>query len=126
MARKERYTEAQRLEVIRLMDRIYQSERHLGARDVIDVLILRTIAMGKMENRPMDVSSLSYYLGLSRQTVGRRIKGLKEQGAVVIETRGRRHELFTSEQNRARSIGNLDRAIDEIREFAQDLDQEDD
>jgi len=124
MAPKERYTEAQRLDVIRLMDRIYQSERHLGARDVIDVLILRTIAMGKMESRPMDVSSLSYYLGLSRQTVGRRIKGLQDQGAVVVETKGRRHELFNSEQNRARSIGNLDRAIDEIRDFVCELEQE--
>jgi len=120
-----KYTEAQRLEVIRLLDRLYQGERHLGARDIIDVLILRTVAMGKMEGRPMDVSGLSYYLGLSRQTVGRRIKGLEEQGALVVETQGRRHVLLNSDQNRKRSIGNLDRNIDDIREFVRELDEED-
>lgn len=120
-----KYTEAQRLEVIRLLDRLYQGERHLGARDIIDVLILRTVAMGKMEGRPMDVSALSYYLGLSRQTVGRRIKGLEEQGALVVETQGRRHVLLNSDQNRKRSIGNLDRNIDDIREFVRELDKED-
>ena len=120
-----KYTEAQRLEVIRLLDRLYQGERHLGARDIIDVLILRTVAMGKMEGRPMDVSALSYYLGLSRQTVGRRIKGLEEQGALVVETQGRRHLLLNSDQNRKRSIGNLDRNIDDIREFVRELDKED-
>lgn len=120
-----KYTEAQRLEVIRLLDRLYQGERHLGARDIIDVLILRTVAMGKMEGRPMDVSALSYYLGLSRQTVGRRIKGLEEQGALVVETQGRRHVLLNSDQNRKRSIGNLDRNIDDIREFVRELDEED-
>jgi len=120
-----KYTEAQRLEVIRLLDRLYQGERHLGARDIIDVLILRTVAMGKMEGRPMDVSALSYYLGLSRQTVGRRIKGLEEQGALVVEAQGRRHVLLNSDQNRKRSIGNLDRNIDDIREFVRELDKED-
>ena len=120
-----KYTEAQRLEVIRLLDRLYQGERHLGARDIIDVLILRTVAMGKMEGRPMDVSGLSYYLGLSRQTVGRRIKGLEEQGALAVETQGRRHVLLNSDQNRKRSIGNLDRNIDDIREFVRELDEED-
>ena len=120
-----KYTEAQRLEVIRLLDRLYQGERHLGARDIIDVLILRTVAMGKMEGRPMDVSALSYYLGLSRQTVGRRIKDLEEQGALVVETQGRRHVLLNSDQNRKRSIGNLDRNIDDIREFVRELDKED-
>lgn len=120
-----KYTEAQRLEVIRLLDRLYQGERHLGARDIIDVLILRTVAMGKMEGRPMDVSALSYYLGLSRQTVGRRIKGLEEQGALVVEAQGRRHVLLNSDQNRKRSIGNLDRNIDDIREFVRELDEED-
>ena len=120
-----KYTEAQRLQVIRLLDRLYQGERHLGARDIIDVLILRTVAMGKMEGRPMDVSALSYYLGLSRQTVGRRIKGLEEQGALVVETQGRRHVLLNSDQNRKRSIGNLDRNIDDIREFVRELDKED-
>ncbi|MDP6897033.1 MAG: HTH domain-containing protein [Rhodospirillales bacterium] len=120
-----KYTEAQRLEVIRLLDRLYQGERHLGARDIIDVLILRTVAMGKMEGRPMDVSALSYYLGLSRQTVGRRIKGLEEQGALVVETQGRRHVLLNSDQNRKRSIGNLDRNIDDIRAFVRELDKED-
>ena len=120
-----KYTEAQRLEVIRLLDRLYQGERHLGARDIIDVLILRTVAMGKMEGRPMDVSALSYYLGLSRQTVGRRIKGLEEQGALAVETQGRRHVLLNSDQNRKRSIGNLDRNIDDIREFVRELDEED-
>ncbi len=120
-----KYAEAQRLEVIRLLDRLYQGERHLGARDIIDVLILRTVAMGKMEGRPMDVSALSYYLGLSRQTVGRRIKGLEEQGALVVETQGRRHVLLNSDQNRKRSIGNLDRNIDDIREFVRELDKED-
>ena len=125
MANDSKYSDAQRLEVVRLMDRIYQSERHLGARDVVDVLILRTVAMGKLEGRPMDVSSLSYYLGLSRQTVGRRVKGLEEQGALVIETRGRRHVLLNSEQNRVRSVGNLDRAIDDIRAFVRELEQDD-
>lgn len=120
-----KYAEAQRLEVIRLLDRLYQGERHLGARDIIDVLILRTVAMGKMEGRPMDVSGLSYYLGLSRQTVGRRIKGLEEQGALVVEAQGRRHVLLNSDQNRKRSIGNLDRNIDDIREFVRELDKED-
>jgi len=120
-----KYAEAQRLEVIRLLDRLYQGERHLGARDIIDVLILRTVAMGKMEGRPMDVSALSYYLGLSRQTVGRRIKGLEEQGALVVEAQGRRHVLLNSDQNRKRSIGNLDRNIDDIREFVRELDEED-
>jgi len=120
-----KYAEAQRLEVIRLLDRLYQGERHLGARDIIDVLILRTVAMGKMEGRPMDVSALSYYLGLSRQTVGRRIKGLEEQGALVVETQGRRHVLLNSDQNRKRSIGNLDRNIDDIRAFVRELDKED-
>ena len=120
-----KYTEAQCLEVIRLLDRLYQGERHLGARDIIDVLILRTVAMGKMEGRPIDVSALSYYLGLSRQTVGRRIKGLEEQGALVVETQGRRHVLLNSDQNRKRSIGNLDRNINDIREFVRELDEED-
>ena len=73
----------------------------------------------------MDVSALSYYLGLSRQTVGWRIKGLEEQGALVVETQGRRHVLLNSDQNRKRSIGNLDRNIDDIREFVRELDKED-
>lgn len=118
------YTDGERLELIRLMDRLYQSERHLGARDVVDVLILRTIAMGKLEGRPLDVSSLAYYLGLSRQTVGRRIKGLVEQGAVEVREKGRRHELFTSQATRQRSLGNMDRNIDEIRRFAKQFEDD--
>ncbi len=31
-----KYTESQRLEMIRLLDRLYQGERHLGARDIFD------------------------------------------------------------------------------------------
>jgi DNA-binding transcriptional ArsR family regulator len=119
-----RFSDAERLELFRLLDRIYQSERRLGGGDVIDVLILRTIAMAKMEGRPMDVSSLAGYLGLSRQTVGRRVQALIRRGAVVREKSGKRGLLFTSDRARASSLDYVDHAIAEAIAFVRTLGNE--
>ena len=114
------FSDADRLGFYRYLDQVYQAERRLGT-DIVDVVSLRALAIGKMENRPHDISSLAAGLGLPRQTVGRRIKRLAERGSVVAEKKGNRTVLVTSPRARARSLRYTDRAIAEAVEFVRGL-----
>ena len=62
------YSEDERRQFYRCMTRIFQMERELGG-NTIDAIILRAAAIGRLEDRPMSVSSLATYVNLPRQTV---------------------------------------------------------
>lgn len=117
------FSDQERLRLFQFLDSIYRAERDLGGTtiDVVDTQILRTIAIGKLEGRRHDMSSVAAHLGLPRQTVGRRIKRLIDHGALVSEKCGKRTLLETSPRTRARSLGYMDEAIKRMARLVETL-----
>lgn len=117
------FTDAERLRLFQFLDGIYRAERDLGGTviDVVDTQILRTVAIGKLEGRRHDMSSVAVHLGLPRQTVGRRIKRLIDHGALVSEKCGKRTLLETSPRTRARSLGYMDEAIERMLKMVETM-----
>ena len=110
------FTDAERLRLFQFLDGLYLAERNLGGEivDVVDTQILRTIAIGKMEKRLHDMSSVAAHLGLPRQTVGRRVKRLIEHGAIVSEKCGKRTLLEPSPRTRERSLAYIDDSLERM------------
>ncbi|MEX2455135.1 MAG: hypothetical protein WD470_10545 [Rhodospirillaceae bacterium] len=120
---RRQFADSERLRFFQFLDGIYRSERNLGGEivDVIDTQILRTIAIGKLEGRRHDMSSVAAHLGLPRQTVGRRVKRLIEYGAIVSEKCGKRTLLEPSLRTRERSLAYLDVSIEKMIALAEVL-----
>lgn len=103
------------------MTRIFQMERELGG-TMIDAIILRAAAIGRLEDRPMSVSSLSDYVSLPRQTVSRRVHRLAKAGMLVTRREGNRTIVDTTEKARRRNAKFVNDAIAETIEFVRRLD----
>lgn len=114
------YSEADRLQFYRCMTRIFQMERELGG-TMIDAIILRAAAIGRLEDRPMSVSSLASYVNLPRQTVSRRVTRLKRLGMLTTRRDGNRTMVETTEKARRRSLKFANDAIAETAEFVSGL-----
>lgn len=98
------------------MTRIFQMERELGG-TMIDAIILRAAAIGRLEDRPMSVSSLATHVSLPRQTVSRRIHRLTKVGMLTTRREGNRTIVHTTEKARRRNEAFVDDAIAETIEF---------
>ena len=103
------------------MTRIFQMERELGG-TMIDAIILRAAAIGRLEDRPMSVSSLSDYVSLPRQTMGRRVHRLAKAGMLTTRREGNRTIVDTTEKARRRNATFVNDAIAETVEFVRRLD----
>ncbi len=114
------YAEDERRNFYRCMTRIFQMERELGS-NMIDAIIMRAAAIGRLENRPMSISSLSSYVHLPRQTVSRRVKRLADKGMLTIRREGNRAIVETTEKARRRSLKFANKAIAETIEFVVQL-----
>lgn len=115
------YSEADRLQFYRCMTRIFQMERELGG-TMIDAIILRAAAIGRLEDRPMSVSSLASYVNLPRQTVSRRVTRLKRLGMLTTRREGNRTIVETTEKARRSSLRFANDAIAETADFVAGLD----
>lgn len=73
------------LDLARVFNESIYGDRPLGA-SLDGVFIAACIAIGHAENRLMNTSKLAHYLGMSRQTVSRRVDELIKLG--VIERAG--------------------------------------
>lgn len=110
------YSEEDRLRFYRCMTRIFQMERELGG-TMIDAIILRAAAIGRLENRPMSVSSLASYVNLPRQTVSRRVGWLARHGMMTTRRVGNRTIVETTEKAKRSSLRFANDAIAETIEF---------
>ena len=115
------YTEDERRQFYRCMTRIFQMERELGG-TMIDAIILRAAAIGRLEDRPMSVSSLASYVSLPRQTVSRRVHRLTKVGMLTTRREGNRTIVDTTEKARRRNTKFVNDAIAETVEFVRRLD----
>ena len=115
------YSEDERRHFFRCMTRIFQMERELGG-SMIDAIILRAAAIGRLEDRPMSVSSLSDYVSLPRQTVSRRVHRLAKAGMLTTRREGNRTIVDTTEKARRRNVKFVNDAIAETVEFVRRLD----
>jgi DNA-binding transcriptional regulator YhcF (GntR family) len=114
------YTEDERRQFYRCMTRIFQMERELGG-SMIDAIILRAAAIGRLEDRPMSVSSLAAYVSLPRQTVSRRVQRLVRAGTLATRRDGNRTIIDTTEKSRRRNAKFVNDAIAETIEFVRTL-----
>jgi DNA-binding transcriptional ArsR family regulator len=110
------YTDDERRHFFRCMTRILQMERELDG-TMIDAIILRAAAIGRLEDRPMSVSSLATYVSLPRQTVSRRIHRLTKVGMLTTRREGNRTIAHTTEKARRRNEAFVNDAIAETIEF---------
>lgn len=110
------YTDDERRHFFRCMTRIFQMERELGG-TMIDAIILRAAAIGRLEEHPMSVSSLATYVSLPRQTVSRRIHRLTKVGMLTTRREGNRTIVHTTEKARRRNEAFVNDAIAETIEF---------
>ena len=115
------YSEDERRDFFRCMTRIFQMERELGG-TMIDAIVLRAAAIGRLEGRPMSVSSLASYVSLPRQTVSRRIHRLCRAGMLTTRREGNRTIVDTTEKARRRNAKFVNDAIAETIEFVRRLD----
>ena len=116
------YFEDERRHFYRCMTRIFQMERELGG-TMIDAIIFRAAAIGRLENNPMSVSSLASYVNLPRQTVSRRVHRLSELGMLTTRRDGNRTIVETTEKARRRSLKFANSAISETIEFVRQLEK---
>lgn len=116
------YTEDERRHFFRCMTRIFQMERELGG-TMIDAIILRAAAIGRLEDRPMSVSSLADYVSLPRQTVSRRVHRLARSGMLTTRREGNRTIVDTTEKARRRNAAFVNDAIAETVEFVHRLEK---
>ena len=116
----ERYSDEERLAFYRCLTRIFQMERQYGG-DAIDAILIRAVAIGRLEQRPMDISSLAAYLGLPRQTVSRRVNKLIDRRVLEAQREGNRTIIFTSERARSVSLPFVQDAIDCTIEFVEKM-----
>jgi predicted transcriptional regulator len=82
----------ERLRVYRLLlglagtvSEVIYGHRELGS-SLDGLFVAIAVALGHAENKPMGVSKLAHYLGMSRQTVSRRLDELIKLG--VVERKG--------------------------------------
>lgn len=115
-----RYSDEERLAFYRCLTRIFQMERQYGG-DAIDAILIRAVAIGRLEQRPMDISSLAAYLGLPRQTVSRRVNKLIDRKVLEATREGNRTIIFTSERAQKVSLPFVQDAIDHTIEFVEKL-----
>tara|TARA_R110000787_G_scaffold230169_1_gene337649 strand:+ start:798 stop:1175 length:378 start_codon:yes stop_codon:yes gene_type:complete len=116
------YSENDRLQFYRCMTRIFQMERELGG-SMIDAIILRAAAIGRLEGRPMSVSALASYVNLPRQTVSRRIGKLTRLGLMTTRRDGNRTVVDTTEKAKRNSLKFAGDAIAETVDFVRGLDK---
>ena len=118
---KREFSEDERLRFYRCLTRIFQTERAYGG-DAIDAIILRAVAIGRIEQRPMNISSLADYLGLPRQTVSRRVNRLAARDLIATEKRGNETVVVTTPKATKHSLPFVNEAIGHTIEFVRSLD----
>ena len=116
------YTENERRQFYRCMTRIFQMERKLGG-TMIDAIILRAAAIGRLEDRPMSVSSLANYISLPRQTVSRHVHRLAKAGVLTTRRDGNRTITDTTDKTRQQNANFVNDAITETVEFVKALEK---
>ena len=116
------YSEEERRQFYRCMTRIFQMERELGG-NMIDAIILRAAAIGRLEDRPMSVSSLATYVSLPRQTVSRHVHRLARAGMLSTRRQGNRTIIDTTEKSRRRNAKFVNDAITETIDFVKGLEK---
>lgn len=116
------YSEDERRQFYRCMTRIFQMERELGG-TMIDAIILRAAAIGRLEDRPMSVSSLATYVSLPRQTVSRHVHRLARAGMLSTRRDGNRTIIDTTEKSRRRNAKFVNDAITETIDFVKSLEK---
>lgn len=115
------YSEDERRHFFRCITPIFRMERELGG-TMFDAIILRAAAIGRLEERPMSVSSLADYVSLQRQMVSRRFHRLARVGMLTTRREGNRTIVDTTEKARRRNAKFVNDAIVETGEFVHGLD----
>lgn len=115
------FSEDERLRFYRCLTRIFQTERAYGG-DAVDAIILRAVAIGRIEQKPMNISSLADYLGLPRQTVSRRVNRLAARDLIATEKRGNETTVVTTPRATKHSLPFVNEAIGHTIEFVRSLD----
>ena len=81
-------------------------------------LITLTVGVGRIQQRPLDMSSLAASLGLPRATVIRKVAQLEKDGLLEVTRRANRTSLMSTPRSREIAFPIVDRIIERIRNRA--------
>lgn len=113
-------TDANRLEFYKLLDDTFVDlQRFPGG--FYGALITLTIGVGRIEQKPLDMSSLAASLGLPRSTVIRKVAQLEKGGLLEITRTANRTLLMSTPRAREIAFPIVDRIIERIRKRARVL-----
>ena len=62
-----------------------------------DIALIDMIMLGHLENRPVDISSLSHLIKMPRPTVRRHVRRLEENGWLIQRSEGRHNHVYLTE-----------------------------
>ncbi len=110
-------TDQHRLAFYKLLDETFVDlQRFPGG--FYGALITLTVGVGRIEQRPLDMSSLAASLGLPRATVIRKVAQLEKDGLLEIARRANRTLLMSTPRGREIAFPIVDRIIERIRNRA--------
>ena len=113
-------TDAHRLAFYKLLDDTFVDlQRFPGG--FYGALITLTVGVGRIEQKPLDMSSLAASLGLPRATVIRKVAQLETNGLLEITRSANRTLLMSTPRAREIAFPIVDRIIERIRNRARML-----
>lgn len=107
-------TQDKLMRLLRLRLAYYQAKRGLGLRP-LDIVMTDVVALGHLEDRPVDLSSLAEALMLPYPTVHRHAKDLIEAGWLVERKDGRRNCLYVNKAMLERLVPEINRVMARVR-----------
>jgi len=96
-------------QIIECLNRFYAIETGMWG-GPLDALIVRTVVVGAIQNKPYDFSALATVLDLPIATVHRKVRNLTKTGVLVQEKAGRSTYLHPTSRTRLE----LDKSFEEM------------
>lgn len=96
-------------DIINCLNRFYAIETGMWG-GPIDALIIRTIFVGYIQNKPFDLSALTNFLDLPIATIHRKVRKIEEMGFIQSIRKGRSLFLYPTDKTEL----DLDKSFDEM------------
>lgn len=112
--------DAQRL----LLSRLWLRTRALFEEqfgDLETAYVLMAVGLGRMNNAPVDISTIAAITGISRPTVRRKVLALQDQGTVTVERVGNRTSVCSCATGVRDTVAMTDRWARMVIQTAKDL-----
>ena len=113
-------TDENRLVFYKLLDDMFVDlQRFPGG--FYGALITLTVGVGRIEQKPFDMSSLAASLDIPRATVIRKVERLEKEGILEVTRKANRTLLMSTPRAREIAFPIVDRIIERIRNRAKTL-----